>query len=315
MSATTVDEPRAARVGKAYVGDDASSARAVEYLAGLQAPDGRVQDYALPVGRSDQWVTAYVGLALAEAASAGIAAARRPAERAAAWLLAHRASEVAWGFNAATGPDADSTAHACLLFAALGTPPPPASLAWLEAQWRPSGGFATYAARDDAWAVGHPCVTPPVYAALHRGGRRDLASAVLAYLGAVRRSDGSWPAYWWRGHHYADFVTLRLLADLDACPAPSADGVRCYEFDSAFELACIVGSETLRSAAPEVVAVLRRELAAHQRADGSWPSGFDLRVTEPDCYAPWDEARGVYYRDLRASITTATCLRALTLAV
>src|SRR5437868_2631287 len=85
---------------------------ACAYLLTRQHADGRFIDYALPVGPSDEWVSAVAGLALAEAGAHGWhAGAVEGAHRAAAWLARVRHPRAGWGFNRRTEADADSTAH------------------------------------------------------------------------------------------------------------------------------------------------------------------------------------------------------------
>ena len=81
-----------------------------------------------------------------------------------------------------------------------------------------------------------------------------------------------------------------------------------HNITSVLDIACMAGIETLRGRGP---AVLFRELVERQGSDGLWSGGYDLRVTEPDCRQPWIEARGLYYRDQRGLLTSATSVRAL----
>ena len=92
------------------------------YLLNQQAADGHWEDYSLPVGPSDAWVTAYVGLALGHVTPhTGAAAAPSAAKRAARWLVTNRPYAAGWGYNGRTRPDADSTAHVIALLQATGT--------------------------------------------------------------------------------------------------------------------------------------------------------------------------------------------------
>ena len=85
-----------------------------QYLLAHQDRTGLWHDYSLPPGPSDAWSTAWVGWCLAGSDAPMAAGARRNAATA---LLALRQPE-GWGYSAATGPDADSTAWVVRFLAA-----------------------------------------------------------------------------------------------------------------------------------------------------------------------------------------------------
>jgi cytochrome P450 len=289
-----------------------SACAAVDYLLNLQHPDGHWEDYVLPVGTSDQWVTAYVALALARVSRyVRRSSARKAAQKACDWLMLWRSYPEGWGYNANSGPDSDTTAHVLLLLHELGAPTDTTSLDWLEGNWVDESGFATYP-RDDAWGIGHPCVTPVAYLALHHAGRRSLAPKVRRVIAATQQSDGGWRSYWWAGHGYADWVTLQLIRAVpELSPSDTAvnrDRARTYTFRSNMELACALGKEALEMGIGEGTFELGEALISSQGEPGGWPGDFDLRVTDPDCYTPWDTPSGSYFRDVDGTITTATSL-------
>jgi len=279
-------------------------ARAVDYLASIQEPDGSWIDYRLPVGRSTEWVTAFAGLALAEVSRleerAGAAAGR-----AAAWLRARRAYSAGWGYNGNTGPDADSTGFALRLLNAIGAPRDARDEAWLLGKWKPSGGFATFDG-PEAWGHAHPCVTAAAFLALPDEERAARRATLLRYANGCRRPDGTWPAYWWRTHHYSTWHHLRLLAELGV----DAGEVASEEPDeeaSAFELAYHAGIEH-RAGRPSRRDRITALLLERQQPGGAFPGAANLRVTDPECATPWLDPRGTLYRDERGTITTASAL-------
>lgn len=289
----------------------AEAARAaVRALTAMQERDGHWQDYALPVGASDAWVTAYAGFALAEAGAPDESA------RAAGWLLAHRYPEGGWGFNGITGPDADSTAWAVRLLDTLGQPVDREDLALLLSFRRPDGGFATYH-EPDWWGRSQPDVTAAVLLALPVAEQAAVLADALRYLEKIRLVDGSWPAYWWRTGHYATALCIELLeraGRLDDHALPVVTEDESHAIHSAFDLACVALGLSAATGDPSVTGQLMRELIATQGADGGWPGGANLRITDPVCAAPWLAPRGRRYTDERAVITIATALRALTRA-
>ncbi len=290
---------------------DRALARAAGYLVSIQEPDGCWRDYHdRPVGPSDQWVTAYVALALSELPPSVHCGAP---DAGADWLLRNHCWAEGWGYNAHTGVDADSTAHAVLLLAARDRRIPASCAVWLGERWHRDGGFATYP-RADAWGIGHPCVTPVVWEALVAAGHHEFDERAKVYLQRTMRSDGRWNAYWWRGTAYATSAALRALARRNGVvpvrsSAPAADGA--HGAHSAFEVACEIATMCFRAQAIDADHELLRSLLWRQRADGSWPGADNLRLTAPECHAPWEHACGSRYVDWCGTITTATCVRAL----
>jgi hypothetical protein len=282
-------------------------ALAVRYLSSIRDEDGSWSDFRLPVGRSTEWVTAFVGLGLASVRrSSGDALAQ--ARMAASWLAERRAYDAGWGYNGTTGADADSTGFALRLLAALGIPRRARDEEWLLGKWRPVGGFATYDG-PLRWGDAHPCVTASAFAALSPAAMQAKEGAVLRYIETMRRADGTWPAYWWRSHAYSTLQHVRLLRALgiDFVAPPPAD---LPDDVNAFELACLAGIEHL-AARHEWRDRLTEMLLATQRGDGAFPGAANLRVTDPDCAQPWIDPRGALYADERATITTAMALMTL----
>jgi len=274
------------------------------FIAAHQARDGCWFDFDLPVGTSSEWMTAYVGLALHRADRYA-----DQVDRAAHWLMANRTYEPGWGYNATTGPDADSTAHAMLLLRPRGVCLD-AEEAWLR-QLKRNSGFATFP-RTDGWGQAHPCVTPLVVEAMQTAeiDRAFVRRHVLEH----QRTDGTFPTYWWRAHHYSTYHNLRLvqrwgLSPPRALPNPSPDADRGIysSFDLAFHLGAVALVDGWTTRAKRRAA----ELLARQNRDGSWPTGSLLRVTDPTCLEPWKEARGALFSDLRRVFTTASVLRVL----
>lgn len=286
----------------------------VRYLCALQQDDGHWSDYRLPVGVCDQWITAYVGLALAQygqrvGCPSALAAARRGAE----WLCTTRCYPAGWGYNAITGPDSDSTAMSLGLLRELGQPIRSEDQAFLRRQWRPEGGLATYDG-PDAWGCVHWDVTPWGYLGLSTEDQHTLRDSFLHGLYANHMVDGMWRAYWWRNPYYSTFLTLEVLDEL-GLPEPDlsrSTPAGPLKVDNPFDLGCLIGVKCLRSEGIERLGPHLRALLAWQEADGRWPGHPNLRVTDPSCYTPWEEPVGDYYADEAATITTATIVRVLT---
>src|SRR5579883_1997308 len=86
------------------------------YLLQRRQADGFWSDFDLARGTSDEWVTAYVGIALAGASSGD----RELTTSIADVLDRRRAHAEGWGYSATTPPDADSSAWVSRLGLAAG---------------------------------------------------------------------------------------------------------------------------------------------------------------------------------------------------
>jgi hypothetical protein len=286
---------------------------AVHALAALQEASGRISDYDdLPVGASDQWVTAFVGLALAQAEQVlGDGVAHAAAERAADWLTRERTYEAGWGYNAITGPDADSTAMTLALLRALGRPIAPGDQCYMSESWRAEEGIATFL-RHDAWGVAHWDVTPWGYLGLSAEEQSRLRGEFLKALEVNRLPNGMWRAYWWRTPLYSTFVTLEVLQALGLAEPDLPIEYGPLQIDNAFDLSCLIGIEQFRGVSNARVGDHLRAMLEWQDRDGRWPGHANLRVTEQSCYEPWNEPEsGDYYKDDAGTITTAMALRVL----
>ncbi len=287
-------------------------ASGINYLLGCQAEDGRWEDYRLPTGASDAWVTAYVGFVLLRVTEPGIVQdARAAARQAARWLSLHRPYPAGWGYNGITGPDTDSTALGLRLLKGAGQLTHPGDEEWLRARWQPGGGFATYTG-PAAWGIAHVDVTPDAYLALGATGQEELRDELITYLLHRRLPNGTWPAYWWRSNLYSTRACLELLVALDARDVlvEIEDG-GTIAIKSEFEMALALEIAVLSAGHQGIVGELAEELTRRQLQNGGWRGGDNLRVTDPKCYAPWEHPVGKLYRDDRGLLTTATAVRAL----
>lgn len=285
---------------------------AVRYLCALQRENGQWGDYQLPVGESNEWITAYVALALAKyGGRTGSSLALDAASAAMDWLCTDRSYLAGWGYNSRTGPDSDSTAMSIALHRELGRSVRSEDQAFLRELWRIDGGIATYDG-PGAWGCVHWDVTPLAYIGLGEEDQHALRASFLRGLGENLMADGMWRAYWWRNPYYGTLLTLEVLDKL-GLPDPGIDAERpdSIEVDNSFDLSCLIGIEALRGASAERLNPLVDSLLAWQNQDGRWPGSPNLRVTENTCYAPWDEPDGTYYTDHAATISTATVIRVL----
>ncbi len=284
------------------------------YLLRLQRVSGNWEEYELPTGRSDAWVTAYVGLALARVAlRRGFEPAYSAAARAAKWLSSHRPYPAGWGYNAVTGPDADSTGYALALLRAAGQTTLSNDEDWLLTRWQPEGGFATFDG-PGGWGKAHPDVTPVAFAALSRTTREHLGPWLRQALFASRDIDGTWPAYWWRTRHYSTYLNSCLARAVGPHFLPSAPVVTLQDnraIHSVFDLVFVTANAALHDSGNGKSRELADILIAQQSGSGFWPGGANLRVTRHDTPDPWNAPEGECYVDFDHLITTASAVALL----
>lgn len=287
-------------------------ADAVGYLQSIQNQDGSWTDFHLPVGVSDQWVTAYASLALAQCGETPGSSSAAAAVKGAMWLSENRTYKEGWGYNGATGPDSDSTAIAIALFDELEMTVAEQDRAFLSNHWRDGDGISTYDG-PEAWGAGHWDVTPWGYHGMLPEDRELYREQFLLALSNNRLGNGFWRAYWWRNPYYSTFVTLEVLERL-GIPEPEAafhQPAPSIQIDNPFDLGCYIGIESLRDPSDHRIGGHLRTLLNWQEGDGRWRCAANLRVTGRSCYAPWDRPEGAYYEDQKSVLTTATIARIL----
>lgn len=316
---TSADLAAAAAAGSDLRAAAARSAvAAVGYLVRAQHPAGSWTDFWLPVGTSDAWVTAYVGLALAAAGGSSLPAgaaraAAAAARRAAGWLLAHQRPYAGWGYNADVPVDADSTAHAVSLLARLGMDVPRGALRLLHRHKVPGEGYRTYAWSDPEHQWGRPCsdVTAAVLRALHDAGELHGAGMREAWqqmLAGAQDNNGWWRGYWWPAPAYTTGLALEVW-DAAGRPTLRASPGAGEPITSAFDLAWTVHALALLGLLPGATP-LAGQLVATQEYDGSWRDAPILHA--PPSHPGTGGARGpIVVRDARRLFTTASAVRAL----
>lgn len=273
-------------------------------------------------GPADEWVTAYIGLALHHGAHApGRDAAAR------AWHLLKARARHGWGWNFLQPADADSTIWGLRLASALGesdTREACEAIDFLHRHMQSDGGVATYRrdvyarwsdgkAVNPAWYEAHACVTA---AAAQLPG---LGAAPLSHLRSTQGKDGDWRGYWWQSERYATALAAEALAaqgdagDADRVQRAiratqiwlerdgTADRLREHPFEAAWALRTLLLEP---SAKVESVERLVGQLLAAQYEDGSWCASATLAI-------PNRRGEIVPAIDNRRCFTTATVLEAL----
>ena len=327
-----------------------AASAAASWLLGSRNAAGWWRDFTLAPGCSDEWVTAYVGCALAASHARGDHL-DQAVEQAWELLLGRQRAAGGWAYNAMAPADADSTTWALELARLLGFaggPPAERARQWLDGHRRVTGGVTTYAdsrpvraftgiplsTSFEGWTSAHTCVTAGVARSL-----RD--SRDVEYLRRTQEDAGNWSSYWWCEPAYATALAVEALSDA-ADPGDEARLVAAVRWAarqveegrpperagklSSFRLAWCV---RLLSIAPEQTvpgdARGSRESAARwlldrQLPSGAWEPSAQLRlpppdVVDPETFTDWVEGgriEGAVVLDQNAIFTTATALLAIT---
>jgi hypothetical protein len=273
--------------------------------------DGGWQDFALPVGVSDQWVTAYVLWKLGEVPPGLLdAAARRHIGIACEALYALGAAAGGWGYNGGTPRDADSTSLALLALRAHGFKLPEGAAEFVAACQTAQGGVATYPAGSEPGGSWTDAVCDVTAVALMAALRGLPAGRATAYLAQSRLDDGSWPTFWWHTRLYPTHLALAASDDASKT-ARLATTLNAHQPIGAFETALLLDC-CKQLGLKQRCAQWTRALLEQQREDGAWAPSALLRLTHPGVAAPADSIdAGPSFIDQNGVFTTATVMAAL----
>jgi hypothetical protein len=280
-----------------------SLGRAQRFIEDGVNPEGFWSDFMTLAGESVDWVTGYVGYALAEGLTArGGEDAPWPSLREmGARLLERQHRDGGWGYGSIVPSDADSTSW-CLLFLAevqaLDPPRLERALSFLSRHQSPlDGGFRTYSVPSeigrfmrledgvsfDGWASSTPCITAAVaHAVLKTTGSLSRVHEALDYVRATQTTQGYWNSYWWTDPLYSTVLCMRALDAAARLPpgdrVPETTAERAAERDGgALERASAWISSTQRAD------------GAWGAEDGGWPFSTALALSGLAMRYPRDE--------------------------
>ncbi|MDB9310670.1 hypothetical protein PN471_18990 [Aphanizomenon sp. CS-733/32] len=312
---------------------------ATQFLLCSRNQKGWWRDFHLYIGiegevrRSDEWVTAYVGAALAALPDQQ---AKLAAQQAWLLLINRRQSCPGWGYNGFVTPDADSTAWALRLASSLGeSKSQKAQVAseFIAQHFSVTGGIATYleqlvplaytgSSPVKGWCGVHSCVTAAV------ASLEEIGEASRCFLRDTQDDCGSWTAYWWYDHEYATALAAESLAKENyhrnyqqinraiewARRRINASGAVYslqYGNNSPFATAWCVRILALAQEPLGEIYQAINWLLGNQKPDGSWDSSALLRLpVSADIIDP-DNHPSSAIPDDRRLFTTATVLVAL----
>ncbi len=285
---------------------------------------------------SDEWVTAYVGTALA---SLNNEKAKLAAHRAWNLLLSRRQSSPGWGYNSFAPPDADSTAWTLRLATALGeiqSQRAASASQFLVKHLSSCGGVVCYLPDEldntgnadsksiEGWCSTHTCVTSAV------AGLEGINAPSINYLRNTQLEDGSWKAYWWYDDEYVTALAAEALAkdnyqhnyqQVQLAIEWAASRIDCsgavyshqYGDRSAFATAWCVRTLALAEDKHYYYKLHQAVnwLIDTQKTDGSWDASALVRFSKPSDILDPDISPGRIMPDDKRIFTSATVLAAL----
>lgn len=314
--------------------------KGVQFLSTSLNPDGWWLDFLLAPGRSDEWVTGYVGFMLSQIRDLDTQRLSQTA-----WeQLQTRVTPEGWGFNRYTPKDGDSTIWALRLAQKIGKTKSSAVTLGnqaLEQHVFPSGGISTYAdeqtiraftnaSNSDSfagWQMPALCVTAAA------AGLATFRHRARNYLRTNQSDDGSWSSYWWEGADYSTGLAIQSLSlttdqlelrharhwCLSRIKSNGAVVTPSNPSGSPFATAWVLNGLKGDPSAKAAQERLHHWLIETQQADGSWAGSAVLRVppqsiVDPKRVTDWEEGgliEKAIIRDDRSIFTTATVLAAL----
>ncbi len=316
----------------------------ISYLASQMNRNGSWQCFETLAGKSDEWVTAYIGCCLG---SMEDKEACSLAEKAHRFLSRRRFFSQGWGFNRIVPSDADSTAWSLRLNEIL-KKQNPLRRKYKKAQRlllkhvNASNAVCTYRREGpirhftrlkkeisfDGWCGPHTCVTAAV-----ANLEAQQFSLALDFLRNSQSSDGSWTAYWWTDPEYVTGLAVAALfrsKPSDKCVQAAfawafermkeKDFVSTFLFPqgSCFATAWIIYLLSFSNERSSISRVVEW-LLSQQRVDGSWNPSATLRIPPPNCidpenYPSWSidgKGGGSIIIDKNSVFTTSSVLFAL----
>lgn len=309
-------------------------ALATDFLIGAALGAGCWTDFELPVGSSDEWVSAYIVSSLAASSHLG------PVAQPVSWIVSRYRRNLGWGYNKSVPPDADSTAWSILALTRSGVELPDGAATALLSFQKPDGSFSTYQESTYAhgWSEPHADVTAICLLAMIESPNSFTEAAIHSTAEALvrlQRESGRWESYWWNTDLYATAHAARALSRTQELLAraesvdrrallrrrirSSLKSAKSHyrtlpEPFSIFALAhwLRLGNVISTSECAGASKASLSRLLQAQRSDGSWPAQPMLCLTDPYASQPnAAEARTRTFGDSGNLFTTASVISAL----
>lgn len=269
------------------------------------------EDYLLPVGKSDIWVTAFL---LFQLQNVNLTPEQSILyTNAQNWLLA-QAKSTGWGYNLSTPTDSDSTS-----LGLLSTPMPHIIakdiLTKLESHCKTEHGYSTYDPNiyKGRWSLAVDDVSPFVLLAQQKYQYKKNAS-IQHFIHNNQLKNGSWRSYWWTTDLYATYGYLYYFKSINEKPPRCTELISYlenYQTAGVFEKALLINC--LRSiGSKKRINSLNNEVMELQKDNGLWCGDAVLSLPKDELWDPKNQIDGTtLFKDVNGYITTAMVLSAL----
>ncbi len=325
--------------------------KVVEFLLNSRLKSGWWCDFNTLAGTSDEWVTGYVGTAMA---SCQMPEAKEVLEKAWSRLIKRRPWSVAWGYNKKVPADTDTTAWVLHFAEKAGMEKNRhvrRAYKFLYTAMDAAGGIPTYPDSRairlftrlnrnisfKGWCSPHPDVTVTV-ANLHHFKN---CQRMIGYIRSSQNENGNWPCYWWCDTEYATLLAVRALRMFSAAEdiqrinkaieyttekigpedcIKTEDHLSGSPFATGLALQILLEAndpfnEKIKSCSKRLIEWLLNK----QSEDGSWIASARLRIpppgeTHPEGIKNWNRntlGGGSIRVDQNRLFTSATVLNAL----
>jgi hypothetical protein len=300
--------------------------RGLLFLIQKQEKNGSFVDFELPPGASDGWITAFIAVAIDEAAKIiSVPGCNNALDRAAKFLL-NNMRATGWGYNSKTATDADSTSFAVRAIGRAGINLPEQPEVLLRHYIDECGHGHTFLDPDrmGSWAGRHADITPSIGLALIEvNASLSLRNKVIDASLTSRDESGIWKGFWWLQPYYATWLNLKWLRTSCALTPDIAysakQGSLSLNADlSVMDEAALLGILLEESSATDEAVLVETvyHLMKMQFPNGNWPSSLCLILPQSWEVNNKKEARKdnhnqTCYADTRTLFTTAVVVQML----
>ncbi|WP_299535497.1 hypothetical protein [Ulvibacterium sp.] len=290
---------------------DATLNNAINALFNSMINKQKWEDYHLPVGKSDIWVTAFI---LFQLQNVRLSIEHSQLYKNAQKWLQDQVTQTGWAYNASTPTDSDSTSLG-LLSVVPKKNIAVAILRKLESDYKSAYGYGTYSSNiyKGPWSLAVDDVSPYVLLAQQKFNFNTSAEPP-EFVYNNQLENGSWSSYWWTTDLYPIYGYLLYFNAIKRKPPrylELSNYLENYKAPSIFEKALLINCLRLIGF-QKVTYNITNELVHMQRANGLWNGTAILRLPSNDLLEPKSKIDGTtLYRDINGYFTTAMVINTL----